>query len=90
MVQKNGSDKLIARIVYEGPVQAPIQPGQKIGSIKVWRGANVAVEEPLYASDPVAVGTTMHADLDYEVLRKELPANVIPAYDGMQLTLDAA
>jgi phosphoribosyl 1,2-cyclic phosphate phosphodiesterase len=32
----------------------------------------------------------MHADLDYEVLRKELPANVIPGYDGMRLTLDAA
>ena len=64
MVQKNGNDKLIARIVYEGPVQAPIQPGQKIGSIKVWRGANVAVEEPLYASDPVAVGTTMQRAFD--------------------------
>jgi phosphoribosyl 1,2-cyclic phosphate phosphodiesterase len=37
-----------------------------------------------------AVITNMHADLDYKVLRTELPANVIPAYDGMQLTLDAA
>lgn len=35
-----------------------------------------------------AVITNMHADLDYETLRKELPANVIPAYDGMRLTLD--
>ena len=34
-----------------------------------------------------AVITNMHADLDYEVMRKELPANVIPAYDGMRLTL---
>jgi len=38
MVQKNGTDKLIARLVYNGPVQAPIEPGQRIGLVKVWRG----------------------------------------------------
>ena len=36
-----------------------------------------------------AVITNMHADLDYEVLRQSLPRNVIPAYDGMRLTLEA-
>jgi phosphoribosyl 1,2-cyclic phosphate phosphodiesterase len=35
-----------------------------------------------------AVITNMHSDLDYEVLRLSLPANVIPAHDGMRLTLD--
>src|SRR3954449_1936422 len=47
MVQKNGTDKLIARIVYNGPVRAPIEPGQRVGSVKVWRGANVAMEAPV-------------------------------------------
>src|SRR3978361_2492184 len=28
MVHKNGSDKLIARVVYNGPVRAPIESGQ--------------------------------------------------------------
>jgi len=37
-----------------------------------------------------AVITNMHSDLDYEVLRQSLPAGVIPAYDGMKLTLDGA
>ena len=37
-----------------------------------------------------AVITNMHSDLDYEVLRLSLPANVIPAYDGMRLTLEQA
>jgi phosphoribosyl 1,2-cyclic phosphate phosphodiesterase len=37
-----------------------------------------------------AVITNMHADLDYEVLRQSLPANAIPAYDGMRLTLEQA
>jgi phosphoribosyl 1,2-cyclic phosphate phosphodiesterase len=35
-----------------------------------------------------AVITNMHSDLDYEVLRRSLPKGVVPAYDGMQLTLD--
>ena len=47
MVQKNGNEKLIARIVYNGPVRAPIEAGQQIGVVKVWRGANVAVEAPV-------------------------------------------
>jgi len=34
-----------------------------------------------------AVITNMHSDLDYEVLRQSLPDNVIPAYDGMRLTI---
>ena len=64
MVQKNGNDKLLARIVYAGPVRAPVEAGQRIGTIKVWRGANVAVEEPLYALDSVATGTTMQRAFD--------------------------
>jgi phosphoribosyl 1,2-cyclic phosphate phosphodiesterase len=35
-----------------------------------------------------AVITNMHSDLDYEVLRQSLPPHVVPAYDGMRLTLD--
>jgi phosphoribosyl 1,2-cyclic phosphate phosphodiesterase len=33
-----------------------------------------------------AVLTNLHLDLDYETLKRELPANVEPAYDGMALT----
>jgi phosphoribosyl 1,2-cyclic phosphate phosphodiesterase len=32
-----------------------------------------------------AVLTNMHVDMDYETLRRELPAGVEPAYDGMTL-----
>jgi len=37
-----------------------------------------------------AVITNMHSDLDYEVLRQSLPPHVVPAYDGMRLTLEGA
>src|SRR5258708_21112791 len=51
MVQKNGTDKLIARVVYTGPVRAPIEPGQQIGIVRVWRGANIAPEAPGFAAE---------------------------------------
>ena len=56
MVPKNGSEKLIARIVYNGPVRAPIKEGQAIGVVRVWRGANIAMEAPVYAAESVGAG----------------------------------
>jgi D-alanyl-D-alanine carboxypeptidase (penicillin-binding protein 5/6) len=64
MVQKNGNDKLIARIVYDGPVRAPIEAGQQVGFVKVWRGANLAVETPVYATEAVGKGSTMRRAID--------------------------
>jgi serine-type D-Ala-D-Ala carboxypeptidase (penicillin-binding protein 5/6) len=64
MVQKSGSDKLIARIVYSGPVRAPIEAGQKVGAVKVWRGGNVAVETPVYTTEPIGRGSTMRRAVD--------------------------
>ncbi len=64
MVQKNGNDKLIARIVYTGPVRAPVEAGQPIGVVRVWRGANVAVETPVYAAETVGRGSTMRRAID--------------------------
>jgi serine-type D-Ala-D-Ala carboxypeptidase (penicillin-binding protein 5/6) len=64
MVQKNGTDKLIARVVYNGPVRAPIAAGQQIGVVRVWRGTNIAMEAPVYAADPVGVGSTMQRAID--------------------------
>src|ERR1700710_2423387 len=64
MVQKNGTDKLIARVVYNGPVRAPIEAGQQVGFVKVWRGANIAVEAPVYTAESVAAGSTMRRAID--------------------------
>ncbi|WP_299720609.1 D-alanyl-D-alanine carboxypeptidase family protein [Tardiphaga sp.] len=64
MVQKNGTDKLIARVVYNGPVRAPIEAGQPVGIVRVWRGANIAVEAPVFAAEAVGTGSTMRRAID--------------------------
>lgn len=64
MVQRSGGDKIIARIVYTGPVRAPIEAGQRIGTVKVWRGENVALEAPLFAENSVARGSMTQKAFD--------------------------
>lgn len=49
-------DRLIARIVYEGPVVAPIEEGAQIGAVRVWVGDVLSQETPLYAAETVRVG----------------------------------
>ncbi|MGZ5870538.1 MAG: D-alanyl-D-alanine carboxypeptidase family protein [Bradyrhizobium sp.] len=64
MVHKNGTDKLIARVVYSGPVRAPIQSGQRVGLVKVWRGGNIAMEAPVFAAESVEKGSTIRRAID--------------------------
>jgi serine-type D-Ala-D-Ala carboxypeptidase (penicillin-binding protein 5/6) len=64
MVPKNGNERLIARIVYSGPVRAPVEAGQKVGVVRVWRGSNIAVEQPVYAAESVGTGSTMRRAID--------------------------
>ena len=64
MVPKTGNEKLIARIVYNGPVRAPVQQGQKIGVVRVWRGDKVAMDAPVFAAEAVGTGSTMRRAVD--------------------------
>jgi len=57
MVPRGSRDRIIARVVYSGPVRAPVQQGQKIGLLKVWRGESVVLEVPLQAAESVATGS---------------------------------
>jgi D-alanyl-D-alanine carboxypeptidase (penicillin-binding protein 5/6) len=56
MVQRNLNERVVARIIYTGPVRAPIERGQLIGKLRVSRGDIVALEVPLRAGESVAKG----------------------------------
>jgi len=64
MMPRNSNDRLIARVVYSGPVPAPITKGQAIGKLKVWRNDSVALEVPLQAADDVGTGTMSQRAMD--------------------------
>lgn len=49
-------DKLTARIVYQGPLRAPVEQGQAVGSLRIWIGDTLSQEVPLQAAETVEVG----------------------------------
>jgi len=64
MMPRTGGGHLLARIVYSGPVPAPVSKGQSIGKLKVWRGDELALEVPLQAADDVGIGGMTHRAMD--------------------------
>ena len=57
-------DKLTARIVYNGPLAAPVEEGQPVGSLRVWIGDTLSQETPLFAAETVDVGSLPSRALD--------------------------
>jgi serine-type D-Ala-D-Ala carboxypeptidase (penicillin-binding protein 5/6) len=50
-------DRLVARIVYEGPLVAPVAEGAPVGTLRVWIGDTLSQETPLFAAESVGVGS---------------------------------
>ncbi|MCX7304579.1 MAG: D-alanyl-D-alanine carboxypeptidase [Hyphomicrobiales bacterium] len=58
------TDRLVARIVYRGPLTAPVKEGTPVGMLKIWIGDNMSQETPLYAAETVELGTLQQRALD--------------------------
>jgi len=57
MVPRGSREKILARVVYTGPVRAPVRQGQTVGALKVWRGEFLVLEVPLQAAESVGTGS---------------------------------
>jgi D-alanyl-D-alanine carboxypeptidase (penicillin-binding protein 5/6) len=57
-------NKIIARVVYTGPVPAPVEQGQRIGTLRVWRSDALVLEVPLRAAESVGTGNLSQRALD--------------------------
>jgi D-alanyl-D-alanine carboxypeptidase (penicillin-binding protein 5/6) len=64
MVPRGVNERVTARMVYIGPVRAPVREGQQIGSLQVSRADLKVLELPLYAAEDVAVGSTSQRAFD--------------------------
>ncbi len=58
------TDRLVARIVYRGPIAAPVREGTPVGVLRVWIGDNMSQETPLYAAETVELGSLQQRALD--------------------------
>ncbi len=64
MVPKDGSGRLLARIVYNGPVPAPVAEGNALATLKVWRNDNLVLQVPLRAAESIGRGSLPQRALD--------------------------
>ncbi len=53
----NNPERLSARIVYRWPLSAPVEAGYEAGTLKVFSGARIVREVPLYTVDAVSRGS---------------------------------
>ena len=58
------TNRLVARIVYRGPLTAPVEEGTPVGVLRVWIGDAMSQETPLYAAETVKLGTLQQRALD--------------------------
>jgi len=49
--------KVLARVVYQGPLNAPVAKGTPVGSLKVWVDQQLTQETPLFAAEDIGKGT---------------------------------
>ena len=64
LMPRGSSEKLTARIVYTGPLKAPVQKGARVARLLVMRGETQALDLPLYAGEDVQTGTMSQRALD--------------------------
>jgi len=53
---RGGQERLTAKIVYRGPLPAPVVAGAQVATLRVWRGDTLALETPLRTQNAVALG----------------------------------
>lgn len=53
IISRADADKVSAKVIYEGPVEAPVEEGQQIGILRIASGGGDAREFPLYAGKAV-------------------------------------
>jgi serine-type D-Ala-D-Ala carboxypeptidase (penicillin-binding protein 5/6) len=70
LIPKGAKSKLRARIVYMGPLRAPVEEGQQVGALEVMNDQELISRVPLYATQSIDVGPLYSRALDaaYELV----------------------
>nr|WP_246215728.1 D-alanyl-D-alanine carboxypeptidase family protein [Microvirga makkahensis] len=64
LVPRGDGERVTARIIYTGPLKAPVRKGTEVARLQVNRGEMQALEMPLYAGEDIQEGTLSQRALD--------------------------
>ncbi|WP_132255235.1 D-alanyl-D-alanine carboxypeptidase family protein [Methylobacterium segetis] len=64
LLPRGSGERVSAKVVYQGPLSAPVEQGREVGRLRVMRGDTLALDQPLYAGEAVAAGTIPQRALD--------------------------
>jgi D-alanyl-D-alanine carboxypeptidase (penicillin-binding protein 5/6) len=64
LVPRGEGERVTARILYTGPLKAPVEKGAEVARLQVNRGDMQALEMPLYANEDIQEGTLSQRALD--------------------------
>lgn len=64
LVPRGSNERVVARVVYTGPVRAPVVKGAEIGRLRIMRGETQALDLPVFAAEDVAEGPLMRRAMD--------------------------
>ncbi len=64
LMPRGSADRVTARVVYQGPLTAPVEAGSEVGRLRVMRGDVVALDQPVYAGEAVGTGTLSQRAMD--------------------------
>jgi D-alanyl-D-alanine carboxypeptidase (penicillin-binding protein 5/6) len=56
LTPRGSGEKLSGKIVYNGPLIAPVAGGQTVARLKIYRGATLVLDAPLKTATPVELG----------------------------------
>jgi D-alanyl-D-alanine carboxypeptidase (penicillin-binding protein 5/6) len=61
---KGASDRLLVRVVYTGPLRAPVSKGAEVARLKAWRGERLVLDAPLYTGEEIGQGGIFRRAID--------------------------
>lgn len=64
ILPRDGRDEIEAKVIYKGPIKAPIQKGQPIGTLYVLHDDKVIQSKKLYAAEAIEIGSLPRRALD--------------------------
>ena len=64
LIPRGSGERLTAKIIYQGPLVAPVEAGKEVARLRITRGAIQALDVPLKTQTAVETGPLWHRALD--------------------------